>query len=431
MPQKKWNLGDIRAPERDNPMRRKPHIQEISPGKRRTQQHEAATPAERPRRASSRVSRSNRRFVVLSIVAVVLIGIFILSTILMRSAEIMVYPKFRDVTVNATVTAAIDPDPGMLGFELLTLDEVGERTVTATGATEVEERATGTITVYNRFSTAPQRLIKNTRFETPDGQIFRIDDSVDVPGYTTRDDARVPGSITVEVFADAPGEAYNIGPARFTIPGLAGTEQFEGMYAESHEPMRGGFVGTRLSVEDTDLARTRETIIDELGSRLRTRIEQERPAGFVLYDTAIRVRSETLPALDAGDGQATIQERVILEAPLFATEDLARYIARNTVPGYEEEPMRIDNPHALSFAYTEEQTDPARIEFALSGTARLVWHYDEHQLREDVAGASKTALQSIITKYPALQHIEARVKPFWKQSLPESVEQLRVTEVLR
>lgn len=365
------------------------------------------------------------------IIAAVLVVVLIASTFLIRGAEVVVYPKFRDTTVNATITAATDPEPEMLGFELLVLDEVGERTVTATGSEEVEVQATGTITIYNAFSTASQRLIKNTRFESPDGRIFRIDDSVDVPGYTTEDGERVPGSVTAAVFADAPGEAYNIEPTRFSIPGLAGTDQFEGMYAESHDTMHGGFVGTRLSVDDTDLADARETITNELSDRLRARLDQERPAGFVLYDTAIRIRSETQEAVDAGEGRATIRERVILEVPIFANTDLAQYLARNTVPGYEEEPVRIDNPHELSFAYTGDGDDPSRIDFTLAGTARLIWTYDEHELLEDIAGASKTALQSIITKYPALRNIEANVKPFWSQSLPDSTEQLRIVEVFQ
>lgn len=436
MAQQKWNLGDIRPPERERSVRRR--RTDVAPARKTVQPvadtSDAAPPQRRRKRTAHRTG-NGRRALFFGVVIVCLIALGFLTTLLLRRAEIITYPKFRDITVQASFTAYQEPALDQLGYELLTLEETGERTVTASGSEEVEERATGTITVYNRYSTSPQRLIKNTRFESPDGLIFRIPDSVVVPGYTT-DSAgeKVPGTLTTEVFADATGEAYNIEPARFTIPGLEGTEQFETMYAESTESMRGGFIGTRLVVDESQLDEAQRAIHAELEERLRARLASERPAGFELYENSVQIRFESLPSVEAGGGQATVRERGVLEAPLFASGELASYLAQNTIPGYEDEPVRLEGAQSLVFSYASTSaavlgTAP-HVDFDLYGNTRIVWDYDEAALITDVAGAEKTAVPAIIAKYPAIERIETVIKPFWKQSFPDNPSKIRVTEVL-
>ena len=52
---------------------------------------------------------------------------------------------------------------------------------------------------------------------------------------------------------------------------------------------------------------------------------------------------------------------------------------------------------------------------------------DVANLKKDVASKSKTALPGITTGYPALTKIEAKVKPFWKQSFPEDISKITIT----
>jgi len=47
------------------------------------------------------------------------------------------------------------------------------KTYPASGSDFVERGATGIITIYNDFSSDPQDLVATTRFETPDGKIYR------------------------------------------------------------------------------------------------------------------------------------------------------------------------------------------------------------------------------------------------------------------
>jgi hypothetical protein len=468
MPKQKWNLGDIRPPQREarergtldgevRQRRIKRPMQDMVAPLAHTPVMDTFDTFEEEDTSSSKPSRRShstdtptggrKKIVLCGIIVFVVLVVGFLATLFVQNAELTVYPKFKDVKVQATFSAYQNPQPDTLGYELLTLEETGERTVTATTSEDVTEQATGEITLYNAFSKDSQRLIKNTRFESADGKIFRIRESVMIPGYTahTADTAndgpliegKVPGIIIVKVFADIAGDAYNIGPTRFTIPGFKGSPQFDAIYAESKAPMRGGFVGKKLIVDDATLTSAQQAIQTELKDTLIARLHNERPAGFALYETAAVVRFESLPSVDAGDKQATIREHAILEAPLFAEADFARYLAQNTIVGYGNEDVRLENAQSLKFSYvmassTEALKSALKIDFNLTGNTKIVWTYDLEKLRQELIGVSKDeALAILHTKYqPAIERATTVMRPFWKQSFPKNPAKIKIIEIL-
>ena len=88
------------------------------------------------------------------------------------------------------------------------------------GEKEIKTKARGRIVIYNAFSSEDQLLVRRTRFETPDGKIYRISEQIIVPGAEIKDEKIAPSSVEAEIFADQPGEEYNIGLTGFIIPGF-------------------------------------------------------------------------------------------------------------------------------------------------------------------------------------------------------------------
>jgi len=430
---KKWNLQDISP----NEARRKTPSKTVD---KRTVPAREETVREAPKRSAQppRKSSKKKRGWYKIIALVLLLGIIGFgSTFFFRGAEITLYPKNKEVTVEADFTAYTEPSAGQLGYEMLVLEADGERQVTASGQEEVEEHAVGSLTVYNEYSEKPIRLVKNTRFESPDGLIFRATESVVVPGYTTDEEGnKAPGTITAKVFADSTGEEYNIDPTDFTIPGFEGEPEFDGVYAKSTEAFTGGFEGAKFIIGEEELKTAEGSLHEELRDALRSRLETERPAGFVLYDDAVTFTFEELPSTDNGDGNATLKERGRLQVPLFNGEQFASYIAENTVAGYEGEDVALADPNTLSFAYTASSTamsnlaDENEVSFKLSGTAKLVWQFDEEMLKKDIAGLAKSALPTVLSGYTAVEKAEATIRPFWKQSFPDDPEDIGLNIVL-
>lgn len=354
-----------------------------------------------------------------------------LFAILSSGAEVTVFPRLREPTVNGAFEAKRqNATAGELTYEVMTLEAEGSREVSATGEEEVETQATGNITIYNTSSES-QRLITNTRFQTESGLVFRIKDPAVVPAATDG----TPGSITAEVFADETGAEYNI-PAgmRLRVPGFQEndmTELYEAIYAENPSAFSGGYLGPKFIVDEEQLTAALESLQSELRQALQGRIESERPAGFTLFDSSVVFVYRDLPSEEIEEGRVRLKQQAILQVPMFKNEDLASFIAAATVPGYEGEPVRIEDMSKLSFEYTTQPSDISSeesISFRMNGNPKLIWVFDAEQLKADLAGGAQTALNTVLGGYPAIERATATIRPFWRQSFPDDVQDITVIE---
>lgn len=133
------------------------------------------------------------------------------------------------------------------------------------GMKDVEGKAAGTVTVTNA-SGRVQPLVATTRLLSPDGVLFRIDETVSVPAG---------GSVEVGAHADLAGASGDI-PAgiRMTIPGLS--ESLQAMiYAESKTEISGGITSVSvISQQDIDRSALtlRGTLEEDAKAALRAQI---------------------------------------------------------------------------------------------------------------------------------------------------------------
>ena len=427
----KWNLQDIRPAE---PKRRRPQPR-TEPT---SSNNEAASDTTRVPVTDGR-KRSRRLFILpLAIIAILAIGTISISS-LMSGAEIMVYPKHRVPTVNASFTAYPEPRTNELSFEIMTLVATDETQVTAVGEEEVSERATGQIEIV-KSTPGTQQLVVNTRFESPDGLIYRTTEGVEVPGAVSDGDGMSPGTVRVRVVADDSGEAYNVSSGtRFTIPGFAEggfTELFDAMYAEARTEIDGGFDGVRYAIGDEERSRSRQELQLQLRDQLLEQMHAERPADFVLFSDAVTFTYEMLPPVEYGGDLVTLKEEVTLRVPLFNVHDFSTYIAAASVPTYSNEPVRIDNMDTFRFQYENTSTRNEDIslleslQFTLVGDPHIVWTFDETEFKQELAGEQKDALRFIVDEFAAIERAEARIQPFWQQTYPTDLDLMTVVEII-
>lgn len=432
---KKWNLQDIKPVDQKR-KRRQVTPDVVAKAPKQAEISEANDGTVRIGVVDGR-KKGRSKLVVALLVFFTIVGAGFGVSFLLGGADITVYPRHREPNVNATFVAYSEPREAELTYELMTLEAEGERQVSATGQEEVSEQATGRITIYNN-SDDTERLIKNTRFESPDGLIYRITESAVVPAAQNNSDGdRVPGSVQAEAFSDGTGEQYNIAANRLTVPGYREngfTELYENIYAETDGSFTGGFEGMKFIIDDAELETEKQRLQTELRNTLIDRVDQEKPAGFVVFKDAIAITFESLPAVEYGENLATIKERATLQIPIFKDDHFATYIAAQTVPGYEGEPVRIEDTSAFSFTYSNATTSATdlgsvnNVSFDLIGRPLIVWTYDEGKLQTDLVGKAKTALPTVLSGYPAIERAEAVVRPFWKRSFPTSLDEITITE---
>lgn len=336
-------------------------------------------------------------------------------------ATVEVTPTTSPAYVSDEFTATAGS--GDLPFEVVTAEVTVSKSVPAESSVTANDPAQGTITIYNEQDTA-QTLIKNTRFESPEGLIFRIRDSVSIPaGSPGR-----PGTVTVTVYADVAGESHNIGPSDFTVPGLAGSASFDAVYAKSTAGMTGGFVGVRPSVSDTTREREAATLRSTLQSDLDKAMQEKIPEGYVLIPGASFSSYETLPDAAGANGSVDIKLRGTMSAVIFPNEALAKSVAYATLGNYTGQTIRLSSVEDVSLT-SEAGVAPVGAEtytFTLTGDLELTYNVDSTRIAGAVAGKTREGSQMVLTSFPEVDRAVFILRPFWTTTFPNDPSKIKV-----
>jgi hypothetical protein len=356
--------------------------------------------------------------------AAIVVGIIVLCVAAMywfSGAQVKVTPTANSAFVSGDFTAV--SGSGDLPFEIITVEKTAGSAVAGESTETANDPAQGEITILNAQS-EPQTLIKNTRFETPEGLIFRIQDSVSIPAGSPA----APGTLRATVYADAGGQQYNIGPTTFTVPGLSGSAAFELVTARSEAPMVGGFSGERASVSQM----TRETQDTKnraaLETELRNGITAAVPEGYILVPGASFTSFTPAPDAVERDNTVTISTRGVTTAVVFPKEALAKAIAYRTVGTYAGQPITIPDASGLTLTPAGEGAPVGldTFDFSLSGNTSVVWVADPARIAGAVAGKSRDAAETTLQGFPEVATATLVLRPFWSRSFPDDPADIEV-----
>lgn len=336
------------------------------------------------------------------------------------SASVKITPRVQNVTLSADFVAKDTPGQGELGYQIVTAEGNTTENVVATGQQTVKKKASGTIVLYNNYSSAPQRLIRNTRLETPDGLIFRTDASVVIPGQATVNGKTIPGSVEVLAYADYVGENYNLGLTDFTIPGFKGTPKFSTFYGRSKTAMQGGFNGVMKTISDADRSTAMKKIEVEAAGKLLKDADAKKPNGTTLVNGAYTIVFS--PLADASEGDSvTVGEHGILTGYVFDEGALSLAIAKATLPNFDGNPVMISDFGPLSFtkkAPTKTAANSSDLSFTLKGQARIVSITDTEAVKKAISGKPRKDIEGILATFKSIDKAEVTVRPFWISSFP-------------
>ncbi len=401
-----------------------PSPEEETPGTRRAPEQQPAMTTRNEFPEQSRAYRSERRrsrrgSLIKIGLAVSIFGICAwLFT--WHSADIELAERHAVKEINLTLPVSIGAAAtGTLPAKAVQATVRAEKLLPATGEATVQSKAGGTITIYNGYSAESQTLVRNTRFETPTGLIFRIQSPVTVPGKT----AAGPGSVEARVEADQVGDSYNVGPiARFTIPGFAGKPQFDVFYAASSGSMSGGFDGVQKVADPTAVAGAVNELTESLRGQIADKAAAEAGEGY---------RAFTVPAsfavLATGREPSGDQVRVWVEAEAdafaVAASDFADAVAAAVMPGYRAKgEARIDSPDALRVT-PKEGASPA---LEVTGRAEVTWTVDVQALRSAVLGQPISSFDQTVARFGGLERATPVVRPFWRSAFPTEPDSIDV-----
>ena len=359
----------------------------------------------------------------LVIAGLIVIILAVVALYAFAGAKVEVTPVVSETSVSGEFTAT--GSSGDLPFEVITVNSVASVSVPAEGTKEANDPAQGTITVYNAQE-KPQQLIKNTRFESPTGLIFRIRDSITVPAGTPA----TPGELKATVYADEGGEKYNIAPASFTVPGLKGSATFDLVYARSSEAMTGGFSGARPSVSEATKDAKAKELSPKLDAELAAAAAEKVPEGYVLLPGATWTSYEPQPDGIESAGTVDVRVKGTLTAVIFPKDALAKAIAFRTIGAYGGQDVTLKDTSALSIASSSPSAPAAgdrTFSFTLAGSTSILWIVDEDKIAGAVAGKSRDAARTVISGYPEVGKAVFTVRPFWAGTYPSDPSDIEVS----
>ncbi|MGC9031545.1 MAG: hypothetical protein ACP5H7_02195 [Minisyncoccia bacterium] len=234
------------------------------------------------------------KILIFSSLIFILIFLFFYYT---SKTTIFLYPTTENVKISKNIKLLFKEEQSINSSDILFGKIFSEniqesQTFIPTGKSEDAQKSEGKITVYNSIvPPKPISLVQNTRFLSADGKIFKAKNKFMIPPAKVEGKKIIPGSIEIEVVAENPGEEYNIGPTKFSIPGLAGSEVYSFVFGESKEPMQGGKTGSSLVIVQKDIDDAKNILQQKMTKHITDKISDQYQKDFFIIKDGILLKN--------------------------------------------------------------------------------------------------------------------------------------------
>lgn len=338
--------------------------------------------------------------------------------------SVVVFPKNKIQSVDAQIEARtdisdIDGGKELMPAKIISVSHELTRSYDVTGTkNSSDKKAHGTITIYNEFSTSPQPLVATTRFEAPDGKIFRLVSGVTVPGMEKVGTETKPGAIEAKVIADEPGGSYNIAETSFTIPGFksSGNDKYAKIYAKSFKSMTGGGEDTEeiktLSEADIDSAKVK--VSQELAVLMKQKLKEEAGSEYIVLDEAINA-DDSVYTLSNSSGDAvsnfSITVRTTANAMAFKDADIRKVLARSIAKKGAENMRVAENSINMDFGKPDVDFGAGSIIIRVHATGGIVPNIDIEGIKKGILGKNEDEVKNFVDGYSDISNIEISYWP--------------------
>lgn len=322
---------------------------------------------------------------------------------------------------------------GIIPGEYFLLSKSGSKTFSTEGIKkEISLRSRGFITIYNAYSAAPQRLIAQTRFETKDGKIFRLQAPVIVPGAKIVSGKLTPSSIKAEVVADAIGSEYNIDLSYFTIPGFKESPKYAGFYAKNTEPMTIGKTGSVSIINQEELQKAKinlqEQLIKEIENDTLSTLKDSSDFQLIKGASSVKIDEFKSSVLAGGFADSfTINMKVTWQALFFREQDIRALVA-NFISSKHPELGAFKFEGNINYSpATKADFKKGEIFFTLNVNEENALGADINNLKKELAGRDENEMRLLISKKPFINSATISLWPFWVNRAPTNLNRVNIT----
>ncbi len=387
--------------------------------------------------------------------SILLLGSFLLfgfiAYVVLPGATLYIEPAADVISKGSNITLTPKPNAPR-ELKSYPIESRVELTIThpSTGIVSEGNNASGTLTIINKQN-VPQDLIAQTRFQTDDGIIFRLQDAIRVPAAS----GETPGTVEAYVVADvldvngvAVGARGNIGPSRFFLPGLR-EETRALVYAESYEDMSGGETLVRALVKEDDLLAAREKLENELrekafaalkkqvlseGNRLGLNLTLLEDSDVVLYQSPIINVPYEFVNQEMDDFEISGSINIsgvaydydallaLLKSEIVNAQTPGKQLVRIDESSVSINVIELDNSNLIyKFTGSIQGIEEYEIDPKLEGGSNL-----SKKIKEHIAGLSIEEAKDYVQNLPEVNKVEIKIWPLWSPTIPTLTENIKI-----
>ena len=390
----------------------------------------------------SRIARNKLLSIILPLV---FIGFFIssfyyLGFVVLTKAEVLIISKKLtfsldndQVLIDKNIAEA-NYSQKVIPGNLFIFPENDEKEFKSTGQGKDEQQAKGIITIINNFSSAPQILVATTRFEAPDGKIFRLDSRIVIPGAAMKDGKLEPSSIDVNVTAATSGPEYNIiacnDNCKFTIPGFKGTPKFDGFYGISNKPMAGGSLGSVPMVTAKDLKKAEDAILKNIDNKINEDFKNKIPNNLKILDGAksgIKI-AKISSDVSIGDFRQsfTVTAAGEIRVIAFREQDLIEFI-RSRFDAQKPEKYDYCGDPTIEYKDVKPDFEKGTLKLTISVKQTICYHLSQDEIKKNVAGKNQKELEIILKSIDGIEEVKVNLFPFWIKKVPTNFNKIKIS----
>lgn len=345
------------------------------------------------------------------LITIVLLGVIIFIS--NKKATIIVSVKSEPVEAseNLTIGEKNSPVDGKTAIVKVSLS----KKFNPTEGREEESVATGRVVLHNETN-YNQPLVATTRLLTADNIMFRLKDRIMVPAS---------GTAEANVYADKPGRESEIGPSKFTIPGLSPDKQAV-IYATSDQPMTGGLKRVGILGENDWKKVQNELLADleKLGQEKLSVLNQEYSGVYKIIENKIESSNKV------GDegSEFEIQGSAVVAGVFYKPDQLKQLSDKKLREKIvsEDQVLTINEqaPVVNLESYNASSTTTVVNVF---GSGLVTLNPESKKLDKSVFfGKSRDEVRRYLLSLDYVNGVEVKFSPAWILSVPSIAENVSV-----
>jgi hypothetical protein len=346
-------------------------------------------------------------------------------------ANIQIWPKIDTLSFQQTITAdksadSVDSSKAVVPAQYFETSKTLSQDFPATGSASSGGVASGTITVYNKYDPPTSFTLKaGTHFMSDSGKLFVALQKIVVPAAKKSGSKITPGSVQVSVQAIEGGQAYNIAPSNFSVPGLKGADYYYSIYAVSSEAMAGGYTGKVKKVTDDDIQGAKDVLVKKLTADAISDLKSQVSSDYILLDNAISYNTASASTQTKSGTVAdnfTYTATVKASCLAFKKSDLEEFAKNYILSQLADGKTLLDSSFKMDYSASTVDVSGGKATLNLNFSSGAYQNIDKNSLALSLMGQNADQINQTITSQFGnnVSKVKINFWPFWVRSAPNN-----------